>query len=131
MIRKLIFCLLLCVSVSVFSEEEVYTYGDFEYTIDENGEVCITWYSFFEEKTDKKEVNVVIPRTIENKLVTKIGYGAFLFSNSLTSIEIPDTVISIGDSAFSCCISLTDIKTKRCSTPQCLFAKIRKRLKQT
>ena len=91
MIRKLIFCLLLCISVSVFGEEEVYSYGDFEYTIDANDEVCITglvseeitdWHSFFEEKTDKKEVNIVIPRTIENKLVTKIGYGAFSFCNS-------------------------------------------------
>lgn len=64
MIRKLIFCLLLCISVSVFGEEEVYSYGDFEYTIDENDEVCITglvseeitdWHSFLRKRQIKKK----------------------------------------------------------------------------
>ena len=70
MIRKLIFCLLLCVSVSVFAEEEVYTYGDFEYTIDENGEVCITGYNGEVE-------DLIIPSEINGKKVVSIGDYAF------------------------------------------------------
>ena len=41
--------------------------------------------------------------------VTSIGDGAFQFCRSLTSIQIPNSVISIGDYAFSNCSSLTSV----------------------
>ncbi len=44
--------------------------------------------------------------TIPNS-VTTIGYSAFKYCTSLTSITIPDSVTSIGDYAFSGCTSLT------------------------
>ena len=38
-----------------------------------------------------------------------IGYDAFYFCSSLTSIEIPDSVTSIGTCAFEWCSSLKDV----------------------
>lgn len=46
--------------------------------------------------------NTVIPNT-----VTSIGYCAFRGIEGLTSIEIPDSVVSIGDNAFALCFDLT------------------------
>ncbi|MCH4201382.1 MAG: leucine-rich repeat domain-containing protein [Bacilli bacterium] len=48
--------------------------------------------------------SIVIPNS-----VTSIGYGAFWGCSSLTSVVIPDSVTSIGDYAFYYCSSLTSI----------------------
>lgn len=49
---------------------------------------------------------IVIPAKINGVKVTAIGELAFSYSD-LTSIDIPPTVISLGDSAFSYCQNLT------------------------
>ncbi|MBO5732337.1 MAG: leucine-rich repeat domain-containing protein [Alistipes sp.] len=41
--------------------------------------------------------------------VTTIGYAAFYYCDSLTSITIPDSVTTIGDFTFYCCYSLTSV----------------------
>lgn len=46
--------------------------------------------------------------TIPNS-VTSIGHSAFYNCTSLTSVNIPDSVTSIGGSAFSHCTSLTSV----------------------
>jgi hypothetical protein len=51
---------------------------------------------------------LVIPDTIDGKPVTSIGTSAFN-SSGLASIAIPDSVTSIGGSAFLGCTSLTSI----------------------
>ena len=51
---------------------------------------------------------VTIPGATNGLLVTSIGYEAFLGSG-LTSVTIPDTVTSIGDSAFENCYSLASV----------------------
>lgn len=51
-----------------------------------------------------KEASYAIPDS-----VTSIGESAFSFCNSLTSINIPDCVNDIGDGAFAGCNSLTSI----------------------
>lgn len=52
---------------------------------------------------------VVIPSIHRGKAVTRIGVNVFYDCDSLTSIEIPDSVITIDDYAFLDCSSLTNI----------------------
>ncbi|MBK1792223.1 leucine-rich repeat domain-containing protein [Persicirhabdus sediminis] len=53
---------------------------------------------------------LVIPDTIDGLPVTEIAEKAFYWCNSLTSINIPDTVTSIGYSAFYNCSSLVQME---------------------
>ena len=51
---------------------------------------------------------VVIPETVtyngKTYSVTSIGYSAFAYCSSLTSVTIPNSVTSIGNGAFKNCI---------------------------
>lgn len=71
------------------------TYGDFEYSVLDDGTVEITDYNGWKaEKVD-------IPEKIDGKSVTSIGNEAFCDSGRLTSITIPNSVTSIGSEAFA------------------------------
>ena len=50
-----------------------------------------------------------VPALLQGVVVKHIGTGAFEGCIGLTSITIPDTIISIGDCAFADCTRLTDI----------------------
>ena len=58
---------------------------------------------------DNSVSDVVIPSEIEGLPVTAISVGAFYLS-TITSIEIPNTVTSIGEMAFLGCTSLKSVK---------------------
>lgn len=58
---------------------------------------------------DNSVSDVVIPSEIEGLPVTAISVGAFYLS-TITSIEVPDTVTSIGEMAFLGCTSLKTVK---------------------
>ena len=62
---------------------------------------------------DKGLTTATIPETVTYNgttySVTSIGYTAFEYCSSLTSITLPNSVTSIGDGAFACCSSLTSI----------------------
>ena len=55
------------------------------------------------------DTDVVIPSIYNNKPVKEIGSNAFYYCDSLTSVEIGDSVTSIGYAAFVYCTSLTSI----------------------
>ena len=78
-------------------DENAYTEGlVFE---DIGGSYSVTGY----EGTDTE---VVIPETYEDLPVTVIAESAFADQSTVTSVTIPDSVTSIGSSAFSGCSSL-------------------------
>ena len=78
------------------------TYGDFQYSVLDDGTVKITKYIGSAEKVD-------IPKKIDGMSVTRISDSAFEYCSNLASITIPDSVTSISNYAFDGCISLTDI----------------------
>ena len=78
------------------------TYGDYEYSVRDDGTVWITGYSGSAEKVD-------IPEKIDGKSVTRIGDEAFRFCRNLTSITIPDSVTVIGRIAFYFCTNLRSV----------------------
>ena len=52
---------------------------------------------------------VIIPSTYNGKPVTSIGDFALFGCESLTSIQIPNSIINLGDRAIACCTSLLSI----------------------
>ena len=78
------------------------TYGDFEYSVLDDGTVEITDYNGNAKTVD-------IPEKIDGKSVTSIGDEAFRFCRNLTSITIPDSVTGIGRSAFFYCENLFNL----------------------
>ena len=99
----------------------------FQYQSDDNGGLVITGYS------GTPPAALTIPSTINGQPVTSIGYHAFQYCyltsvtfatpcnlssiganaffncDSLTGIDIPGSVTSIGDYAFSSCYALTGV----------------------
>lgn len=53
---------------------------------------------------------VIIPDTIENLPVQKIGYEAFIANTTVKEVVMPDTVKSIGIRAFKDCTSLVSVR---------------------
>ncbi|MBQ8790254.1 MAG: leucine-rich repeat protein [Ruminiclostridium sp.] len=77
-------------------------YGDYTYSVLEDGTVEITDYT-------GSAATLEIPSEIDGKKVTSIGDKAFQFCYSLNSVIIPDGITNIGDNAFYACVPLTSI----------------------
>ena len=92
---------LVGMSITV-SATDTLTYGDYQYTVNDDNTVTITKY----KGTDAE---ITIPSSINGKKVTKIGNSAFFDCHDLTNAIIPNGVTSIGDWAFFYCTELTNI----------------------
>ena len=89
--------------VTAFAEDGTHTSGDFEYIILEDGTAEITDYMGNAETLD-------IPSKLDTYTVTSIGWHAFAYCESLTSVTIPDSVTRIDSGAFYECYNLTSVK---------------------
>ncbi len=98
----LLLVMLLFIPVAMGEEPEIFTSGNYQYSLLDDGTISIKKYT-------GKEDTLEIPYSIDGYIVTTIGDRAFSYCDSLTSITIPDSVTSIGDRAFSYCVSLTSI----------------------
>ena len=87
-----------CTVIVNSSEAWYYTY-----TVKDDGTAEITGYR------PGLQGDIVIPSYVHEYRVTSIGYEAFRYCSSLTSVTIPSSVTSIGNSAFSGCSSLTSV----------------------
>lgn len=70
------------------------TYGDFTYEVTD-GKATITGYT-------GTETNVTVPGEVDGYTVTAIGNSAFSGNNTIRKVVLPETIVSIGDFAFSC-----------------------------
>ena len=92
------FVMFLSVFTGISFSALAQAYGDYEYTVS-NGEATITDYL-------GGDTVITIPSEINGYPVKKIGNYAFESCYSLTSVTIPNSVITIGYSAFSSCFNL-------------------------
>lgn len=88
-----------------------------------NNTLCILEYTtnnrkMLSFKTDPFDAKIVshtytdIGKIVFDRPITKIGEKAFYWRFSLTSVTIPDSVTTIGTSAFQKCINLKEFKGK-------------------
>jgi len=82
-------------------KEDVKSYKGLYYFVNDNNEVTIT---SGDKQYNKKVLN--IPKTIDGRLVTTIGTGAFQGNETIEEVFIPDTINCINDFAFSNCKKL-------------------------
>ena len=95
----------------IATTEFVYSLRTVE-TEDENGETVVS-YGAILNKYNGSDAEVVVPATCEiegtDYLIVEIGDKAFEGNTTLTSIDLPDTVDTIGVRAFADCTSLTSM----------------------
>ena len=78
------------------------TYGDFEYTLEDDFTCTITGYN-------GTASNVTIPSTIYGNKVSEIGYNSFYDNNNIISVTLPNSIKYIGSYAFGSCENLKSI----------------------
>ena len=87
--------------------------GDLYYNVTSETTVEVTYQENWSSTNYQGLTTVTIPETVAYNgttySVTSIGYGAFVYCSSLTSVTIPNSVTSIESSAFYRCSSLTSV----------------------
>lgn len=100
-VTLLLLVLLVMPIVAVKSNVNADTFGVFNYNISYDGKVSITGLN------DTSVTSIDIPSEIDGKPVTEIAYGAFNNCKNIKSVNIPNSVISIGPSSFQNCTGIT------------------------
>ena len=77
--------------------------SDYTYTVQADGTISITGYR-------GKDTALEIPASINGAAVTAIGDHAFEYDQSITSIDLPNSLVSIGAYAFNDCSGLLEIE---------------------
>ena len=108
--KRIVWCLtlmmlLVCVGAWALAEEEVYSDGDYEYVLLEDGSAKIM--SFIgPDETDEVE----IPGELDGHTVTAMDIECFGERWELTSVTIPDSVTEIEGNSFYRCRNLQTIE---------------------
>lgn len=84
---------------------------NYEYVADDN-----TGYGYYKITAKSYELpsEIIIPNGYNNKPIKTIGEYAFSKHTEITSITVPDTIITIGNGAFRGCDSLSNIDISNC-----------------
>lgn len=105
-VLSLVLVVIMCLSIVPMAdlgiEASALTWGDYVYTVLDDGTVEITDYT-------GSATDLTIPAVIDGKTVTRIGSTAFYYCNTLVRVTIPEGVTHIGSQAFFECTSLTNI----------------------
>ncbi|MBR2853700.1 MAG: leucine-rich repeat domain-containing protein, partial [Clostridia bacterium] len=99
----LLICLALCALQAGIAAGETRTVWSYQFEIQEDNTAKIIEY----RGTDTE---LIIPAELDGFPVTAIGDGVFQLKQKITSVVIPEGVVSIGSKAFSSCDGITKIK---------------------
>ncbi|MFT4146148.1 MAG: Ig-like domain-containing protein, partial [Mobilitalea sp.] len=87
----------------LFSHQTAYAdVSNFTYEANENGIIITGYYG--------TEADITIPGDINGQVVVGINMYAFYANQTITNLVIPESVIYIGDNAFSYCPNLRSVK---------------------
>lgn len=84
-------------------DDGIYTDQNFKYVLDKNGNATIIGLA------DKGASELDIPAQLDGHTVTRIGGEAFMSDLSLISVEMPDSVLAIGEDSFTGCRNLRSV----------------------
>lgn len=80
------------------------------FTVTDNGDNTYTLSSYSKTAPAGKNEVVVIPDTAsDGKAITKLGAGLFKGVTNITSVRLPNNLVSIPDNAFNACTGLTTV----------------------
>ena len=96
----LVFALLCATLPTAFAED--YTFGDYTYTLDTDGNATITKYT-------GSTADLTIPDSLDGHPVVEIEGEAFAENTALTSVKLPASLQEMGAWAFKNCTSLKSV----------------------
>ena len=121
--HKILLSLVAVLLTALSAQAYDFKSGDLYYHKTSYNTVEVT-YQYWNSSTNYQGLTTaIIPETVTYNgttySVTSIGYGAFVYCSSLTSVTIPNSVTSIEYEAFELCSSIADIYCYATTPPVC------------